>query len=475
MLGVGTGFVRFDVPKEIALHLFVVALVVRALARRERTVDDVDRGAGLFLLALMPALVFARVPELLLRQGALTTALVALFVFGRDDASTARLASVAVGVVLAASGCGEALGLFSLSAHGFAPGGLVGQRNHLAHAAALALALLFVSPPPTNRRWQVAISASAAVLALTIVLTRCRTGYLAVLAAAVLAIPLLRDRASSVRLSLFGTLAGASIAMIVPVSMSWTVEHPYLDSAERLFEVSSGSGAVRVDEAKATLGLLFHRPFFGVGAGQWSAEFIAVAPPKVRALAVADGSVPRLSHGDLLARVAESGLVGIAAALAWFRSSFRALRARSALLRAAPFAGAFVIVELLDAGISIPATGIVAALAAASLFPREAGRAAGRPAAFGAGLTVAAASCAAVALLVRIRAADRVFVVEDDPSALVSACERDGTAASHCVDAARRALVVGDRDGAERAVSALERCHHDHPAASNLRREIEGR
>lgn len=475
MLRMGTGFVRFDVPKEVALHLFVVALVVRAIARREQTFDDVDRGAGLFLLSLLPALAFAFAPALLLRQGALTMALVALFVFARESPDTARLAAIATGVVLAASGFGEALGCFSLSAHGFAPGGLVGQRNHLAHAAALALALLFASPSPADRRFRVPIGASAAVLAGAIVLTRCRTGYLAAFAAAVLAIPLLRDRESSARLSLFGTLIGALSATVVPVSMSWTTEHPYLDSVERLFEVSRGSGAVRVDEAKATLKLLGHHPIFGVGAGQWSAEYIAVAPPKVRALAVADGSVPRLSHGDLLARVAEGGIVGMLGALAWSWASIRALHAQSVLLRATPFAAAFVLVELLDAGISIPATGIVAALGAASFFPRDASRAVGRPWTIGAALMLVAVSCAAIALLVRVRAADRVFVVDERPAELVRACELDGTAASHCVDAARRALVVGDHEGAARAVSALERSYREHPAAPMLRHEINDR
>ncbi|CAN5817383.1 hypothetical protein BH09MYX1_BH09MYX1_43140 [soil metagenome] len=474
MVDVGTGFVRFDLPKELAVHLFVVVLLVRALARGEPELDAVDRGAGLFVLTLLPALVFARVPALVLRQGAWTTALVALFVVARTWSAPARTAAVGAGVVLAASAIGEALGLWSLSAPGFAPGGLVGQRNHLAHAAVLALALLFGAPAVSRRR-QIAYAIGAAFLACAIVLTRCRTGYLAGIVAIALALPLLPDSARGARASLFGTIVGVVTAVVMPISISWTVASPYLDSTRRLFESSHGSGAVRLEEARATLRLMLARPLFGVGAGQWSAEYAAVAPAKVRALAVADGSVPRLSHDDLFARIAEGGIVGVLGALVWLGASLRSLGARSELRRVAPLAGAFVVVELLDAGISIPATGLIAALGFASMMPRSRAE---QPAATWARapqLAVVAVSLAAVALLLRLRAADRAFVVEDSPTALVGACENDGTAASHCVDAARRALVVGDRAGAARAVAALERSYRAHPAAAPLQREIAAR
>ena len=134
MEAVGTGFVRFDVPKELLLHGLVIALALAAILRREVAFDRVDRGAGLFLLALVPAAFFVGVPSLALRQGALTMSLVALFVHARRDPDLAAKSALVVAVLLALSGLAEATGLVALSAQGFAPGGLTGQRNHLAHA-----------------------------------------------------------------------------------------------------------------------------------------------------------------------------------------------------------------------------------------------------------------------------------------------------------------------------------------------------
>ena len=134
MESVGTGFVRFDLPKELLLHGLVIALALVAIVRQDVTFDRVDRGAGLFLLALLPAALFVGAPSLALRQGALTVSLVALFVHARRDPDLAAKSALVVAAVLALSGLAEATGLVSLSAQGFAPGGLTGQRNHLAHA-----------------------------------------------------------------------------------------------------------------------------------------------------------------------------------------------------------------------------------------------------------------------------------------------------------------------------------------------------
>ncbi len=470
MAEVGTGFVRFDVPKELLLHGLVVALALVAIRRRDVAFDAVDRGAALFLVALVPAAFFVAAPALALRQGALTVSLVALFVYGRRAPDLAATSALAAAVVLALSGLAEASGLVTLSAQGFAPGGLTGQRNHLAHVAALGLALALTRPTPRTREYAF-VFGSSVVLAAALVVTRSRAGWVAAGAAFVLALITAPRRAVA---SLLGTIGGVALGVATPLAIHWWDPHPYRETAARLFEWQRGSGAVRVDEARATLRILLDHPVLGVGPGQWASAFPAYAPAQQSAIAASTGELPRLAHADGLARLAEGGLLGVAGALVWAQRSIAALRARGALLGAAPFFAALVAIELLDAGISIPATGLVAALGAASLFPcavaSRTERAEPAPRwAHGGGIAVALAG---IVVLLRVRAADRAMVGETDGRALVAACEADPTAAGHCVEAARHALGANDAPAAQRAVDALARTYPGHPVLPSLRREL---
>jgi O-antigen ligase len=467
---VGTGFVRFDVPKELVLHGLVLALALVAIVRRDVGFDRVDRGAGLFLLALVPGALFVTAPSLALRQGALTVSLVALFIHARRDPELAAKMALSVAVVLALSGLAEATGLVSLSAEGFAPGGLTGQRNHLAHAVALGLALAFGRATPRTREYAFVFGASV-VLAAALVVTRSRAGWVAAGAAFVVALVTAPRRAVA---SLLGAMGGVALGVATPLAIHWWDPHPYRETAARLFEYRSGSGAVRIDEARATLRMFRDHFVFGVGPGQWASECPAYAPPRLSALAASTGELPRLAHADGLARLAEGGLLGVAGAFAWAQRSVASLRARGALGQAAPFVVAFIAIELLDAGISIPATGLVAALGAASSFPRD-GAAEHAPAPRWPHGAVIAVALAGIAVLLRVRAADRAMVGETDGRALVAACEADPTAAGHCVEAARHALGANDAAAAQRAVDALARAYPAHPVLPSLRQELAGR
>jgi uncharacterized protein (DUF1501 family) len=138
-----------------------------------------------------------------------------------------------------------------------------------------------------------------------------------------------------------------------------------------------------------------------------------------------------------------------------------------------PFAATFLVVELLDAGISIPATGLVAALGAASFFPRRRTEPSRRT--HLAHAPVLATAVAGIAALLRVRAADLATIEQTEranTNGLVLACEMDPTAASHCVDAAHHALGARDLDAARRATEALVRVYPTHPALVELRSAI---
>jgi hypothetical protein len=468
---VGTGFARFELPKELALHLWAFAAAVAVVLRPSAPTDRIDRAGAIYLGALALTLGFVGSFAHALRYGALTASLFAVLWWARGHRAQATGAALTLCLVLSGSALGEAAGLWSISPHGFSPGGFTGQRNHLAHAAALGLAALFgLRPSARARRW---IFLAALVLAASIVVTRCRAAYAAAIVAALAAIPpLVRSRAqppwleAATRRALLGIACGVLCGPMLGRALHWTSPAPYRDSLARIAEAGRGSGALRKAEALATLALARRHPF-GLGPGQWSPAFAAVAPAEVRRTALEDGTLPRLAHGDLLARAAEGGLPGAAAAALLIVAIARALWTRGDLARMAPLGCALVIVELFDAGVSIPSTGIVAALLGGAMLPRAADAEAARWPRV-AMLSIAALALVAAPSLGRAIAADRIFATSDSPAALVAACEADATACAHCVDAARRALVIGDCDGAARAINALLRAYPAHPLLSPL-------
>jgi O-antigen ligase len=64
-------------------------------------------------------------------------------------------------------------------------------------------------------------------------------------------------------------ILGVIIGVNLPTKLAWKDEQPFRSSALRLFDISSGSGAFRADQYRATLGIVREHPLLGAGPGQW--------------------------------------------------------------------------------------------------------------------------------------------------------------------------------------------------------------
>jgi O-antigen ligase len=191
------------------------------------------------------------------------------------------LIALALAVVVAAgTSLAQAYGIqseyFSLNR---VPGGTFGNRNFVAHLAAIGTPVVMLVALTAPRGLGSAFGAIAmAVVAATLVLSRSRAAWLAVIALSVPVGLLARmtwDRWSDPRtvrrvLVLGGaTVAGVLIALFVPNVLDWKSSSPYLDSAAGLVNYKGGSGAGRLVQYENSLAMMRAHAAFGVGPGNW--------------------------------------------------------------------------------------------------------------------------------------------------------------------------------------------------------------
>src|SRR5690606_27724465 len=177
---------------------------------------------------------------------AITPSSVAVFMVARAVAAAGLrsrlLAAVAFAVVV---GCATSLAqtygvrtdFFSLNR---APGGTFGNRNFIAHMAAFGLPVVLLAALRARRAVTYLLwSVGSVLVGVSLVLTRSRAGWLAVgaglavLALALLLSPTLR-RHGRTWLRLGGILlllvAGVAAALVLPNTLRWNSDNPYLDS-----------------------------------------------------------------------------------------------------------------------------------------------------------------------------------------------------------------------------------------------------
>jgi O-antigen ligase len=281
---------RFFIPKEIVLHAAAFAAGWLALARSRRLpstwVDLLLLGA---LLLSAASAVLAANPWLGARALAITVSSFVLFRTARalNDAGLARplLAALAFGAVLVAVGSllqtyGIRTELFSLNR---APGGTLGNRNFVAHAAAFGFPIVLVVALGARRVWGfLAGTLGAAILAGVLVLTRSRAAWLAfatvlvILVLALLISRALRGEARIwLRLGMIFMFAAAAVAAAVsiPNALNWRSNDPYIDTVRRVAEFDEGSGRGRLIQYRQSLAMAVANPVLGVGPGNWGVEY----------------------------------------------------------------------------------------------------------------------------------------------------------------------------------------------------------
>lgn len=324
---------RYFVPKELVLHL-AAAIAAGSLALRRDRRLVLDRADTLLLafaaLSTLSAL-FATNHWLAFRSLAVTLSGLAIFWSARAVAGSGARRVLVGGIVLAtvvaaATSLAQAYGAmneyFTLAR---APGGTLGNRNFVAHLAAIGVPLLLWSVATARHRTAVAGGVvAAAVLSATLVLSRTRAAWLAVLvSAALLARPALGATrrldtrvdtrvgprvGPRVALLALAAVLGAGIALALPNRLNWKSDSPYLDSVRGMVNAESGSGHGRLVQYRHSLEMARAFPVLGVGPGNWGVHYPRFAAPSDPSLNSAGMTSNPWPSSDWVAFVAERGV-----------------------------------------------------------------------------------------------------------------------------------------------------------------------
>ncbi|HKG93573.1 MAG TPA: O-antigen ligase family protein [Gemmatimonadaceae bacterium] len=317
---------RFLVPKELVLH--AVALVGAFLCvagARRLTPAPIDLLLGLYVGLSAVSVGFAANWWLGARAFGVTFSGALVFWVARALARAGRSRAVlgavaAAAVVGAATSLAQAYGVdsdyFSINR---APGGTFGNRNFVAHVAAIALPVVILCALEARRGLGFLLwAAGGTALAAVLVLSRSRGAWLAAavsLGAAALAGLLARrrwlDATRGRRLVSLGGIAAAGVtaALALPNALEWRSDSPYLDSARDLVNYREGSGRGRLVQYQNTLRMAVAHPLLGVGPGNWSAAYPKYASRNDPSLDRDDGLTANpWPSSDWAAFLAERGL-----------------------------------------------------------------------------------------------------------------------------------------------------------------------
>src|SRR5918992_631434 len=287
---------RFYVPKELALFITAAVAAVCLLDRaRQLAVGWVD-----VLLAAWLALSVASAAAssnwwLATRAVGVSLAGATTFWVARALGRTRLAYPIAAGlagacVAASATALLQAYGLFesdyvSLSR---VPGGTLGNRNFVAHLAAIGLPAVVLIVLESKRPLGVILGAlGAGVASWMLVLSRTRAAWLGLaVSGGVLLLGAWRFRhlvmsgKGGRRIIFISVCAGlgALVALTVPNRLRWrTDNNPYLETALDVVNFREGSGRGRIIQFRNSVELAIDNPVLGVGPGNWSVEYPSVA------------------------------------------------------------------------------------------------------------------------------------------------------------------------------------------------------
>lgn len=328
---------RYFVPKELALYIAAGGAAMACLAARSKlSLARIDwLLIGFLALSTVSALLAQNI-WLSTRALAISYAGAALFWVGRvlrrDGLARAVLWAVALaGTVGAATALLQAYGLtteyFSLNR---SPGGTFGNRNFMAHLAAIVTPTIIycgLSARRTSASFVAAIFLS--VVAAAEVLSRTRAAWLALL---IVGAPLVvigwttrarwitRDTSRRLTILLTAAAIGVVLAIALPNTLEWKSDSPYLESVRGIVNYQQGSGRGRLVQYTNSLHMLEANPLFGVGPGNWSVEYPRYASRNDPSLSTTDEGVTSnpWPSSDWVAYAAERGAPATALLLLTF-------------------------------------------------------------------------------------------------------------------------------------------------------------
>jgi len=317
---------RYFVPKELVLHVAALLVAVMLVARRHSlTFDIVDGLIAFFLLWSVASAIFATNHWIAQRSVAVTVSGAIIFWGARSVAGTGSYRPILVAAAIATV-CAAAFSLaqaYGLDTEYFSanrsPGGTFGNRNFVAHIAVIGLPALIWATVTARRPLGALLgSLGGALVGAALVLSRSRAAWLAVLASALLLlVPMIASRrywrggkigGRFARLTLAATIGGM-VAIVLPNTLNWNSESPYLDSARGMVDYTKGSGRGRIAQYRNSLHMAMSSPVFGVGPGNWPVEYVRFAPEGDRSLADDGMTANPWPSSDWAAFVSERGFV----------------------------------------------------------------------------------------------------------------------------------------------------------------------
>lgn len=316
---------RFFVPKELVLHATALLAAFALVARRRiLELDRVDTFLVAFLALSAASALFASNPWLAERALAVSVSSAVLFWAARTAAGAGRrdalLGAFALAVVLASlTSLLQAYGVdtdyVSLNR---APGGTLGNRNFVAHVAAIgAPVVLLRALSARTRAGRMVGYLGAVVLAAALALSRSRAAWLALACCVVVAAVILAVRRGAWRGAGLGKQAtrlvlaagvGVAGAIWIPNTLNWRSDSPYLDSVLGVVNYREGSGRGRLIQYTNSGRMALAHPVLGVGTGNWSVWYPEYAARNDPSLNDAGMTANPWPSSDWVAMVAERGV-----------------------------------------------------------------------------------------------------------------------------------------------------------------------
>ena len=318
---------RFLVPKELALHVgAALALVLVIAGGGEQRRTRLDNLFVVFLALSVASALFA--PNHWLAVRALAISVSAAFTWWGARAAAANGARdvlirglALVTVIGAGTALAQAYGVSSdLASLSRAPGGTFGNRNFMAHIAAAGIPLLgYLALTARGMPGALLAALGLGVNAAALVLSRTRAAWLALVCCAVVAVlawlwrrgTMWRDASARRGLVLIigGMLAGGVGAIVIPNTLDWRSDNPYLESAMGMVNYRKGSGLGRLRQYANSARLVVAHPVLGVGTGNWAVEYPGVAPRSDPSLSMETGMTSNpWPSSDWMAMLSERGL-----------------------------------------------------------------------------------------------------------------------------------------------------------------------
>jgi len=369
---------RFFVPKELVLHATAVLAALLCLSGRRRLeLSFTDLCIAGFLGISLVSSVFAQNWWLAGRAVAISISGALLFWVGTTlrAAGLQRqvLAAVAIAVIVGAvtaliqAYVGPSTDLFSLNR---APGGTFGNRNFMAHLAAIGAPAVVIAALSARTRIGFFFGAlGSVILAAALVLSRSRAAWLALIATGVVIVGVaLMTRASisggrtwaRLRVLAVAAILGGVASMYLPNRLEWKSNSPYLDSMRGLVNTKEGSGAGRVVQYRNSLEMAMSSPIFGVGPGNWSVHYIKFAERRDPSLSSAGGMTDNpWPSSDWVAFVSERGIIAtVLLVLAFAAITLRAVRELPAARETADFERARAALTLIGTVVATAVVGL---------------------------------------------------------------------------------------------------------------------